>query len=61
MVGQAKARKGAGIVLEMAKNGKIAGRTILLAGPPGTGIQISKYFEFITKIIFHHYPIRKNF
>ena len=37
MVGQLKARKSAGIVLQMIKEGKIAGRAILIAGPPGTG------------------------
>ncbi|KAI9209766.1 RuvB-like 2 [Polychytrium aggregatum] len=37
MVGQLQARKGAGIILEMIKEGKIAGRAILMAGPPGTG------------------------
>lgn len=38
MVGQLKARRAAGIVLGMIKEGKIAGRSVLLAGPPGTGI-----------------------
>lgn len=37
MVGQLKARRAAGIVLGMIRDGKIAGRAILLAGPPGTG------------------------
>ena len=37
MVGQLKARKAAGIVLQMIKEGKIAGRAVLLAGPPSTG------------------------
>ncbi|XP_014250613.1 ruvB-like 2 isoform X2 [Cimex lectularius] len=37
MVGQLKARRAAGVVLNMIKEGKIAGRAILLAGPPGTG------------------------
>lgn len=37
MVGQIEARKAAGIVLNMIKEGKIAGRGILLAGQPGTG------------------------
>merc|ERR1719412_2330105 len=32
-----KARRAAGIVLEMIKEGKIAGRSVLLAGGPGTG------------------------
>jgi RuvB-like protein 2 len=37
MVGQLSARRAAGVVLEMIKEGKIAGRAILLAGQPGTG------------------------
>lgn len=37
MVGQARARKAAGIILQMIKEGKIAGRAVLLAGQPGTG------------------------
>ncbi|GIY41430.1 ruvB-like 2 [Caerostris extrusa] len=37
MVGQAKARRAAGVMLEMIKEGKIAGRAVLLAGQPGTG------------------------
>lgn len=36
-VGQIEAREAAGIVVEMVKAGKMAGRAILLAGPPGTG------------------------
>ncbi|GLT28607.1 hypothetical protein SLA2020_035270 [Shorea laevis] len=37
MVGQTQARKAAGVILQMIKEGKIAGRAILLAGQPGTG------------------------
>lgn len=37
MVGQKQARKAAGVILEMIKEGKIAGRAILMAGAPGTG------------------------
>ena len=37
MVGQLKARRAAGIILGMIRDGKIAGRAVLLAGPPGTG------------------------
>ena len=37
MIGQKSARKAAGIILEMIKEGKIAGRAILMAGGPGTG------------------------
>ncbi|KAI9316779.1 RuvB-like 2 [Dichotomocladium elegans] len=37
MVGQLKARKAAGVILRMIEAGKIAGRAILIAGPPSTG------------------------
>lgn len=37
MVGQEQARRSAGVILEMIREGKIAGRAILLAGQPGTG------------------------
>ncbi|KAL3843130.1 hypothetical protein ACJMK2_021082 [Sinanodonta woodiana] len=37
MVGQLEARRAAGIILEMIKEGKIAGRAVLIAGHPGTG------------------------
>ncbi|KAJ8985209.1 hypothetical protein NQ317_018238 [Molorchus minor] len=37
MVGQVAARRAVGIVLQMVRDGRIAGRAILLAGQPGTG------------------------
>ena len=37
MVGQDEARRAAGIICNMIKLGKIAGRAILIAGQPGTG------------------------
>ena len=37
LVGQTRARKAAGVVAEMVKEGKIAGRSVLIAGQPGTG------------------------
>jgi len=37
MVGQTAARRAAGVVVEMVKEGKIAGRAVLIAGTPGTG------------------------
>lgn len=37
LVGQQKARKAAAVILQMAKEGKIAGRGVLIAGPPSTG------------------------
>merc|ERR1711912_149442 len=35
--GQEKAREAAGVIVEMIKSKKMAGRALLLAGPPGTG------------------------
>ena len=43
MVGQCHARKAAGVILEMIKKGKIAGRAVLLAGQPGTGKTVRCY------------------
>eukprot|EP00727_Mastigamoeba_balamuthi_P011907 m51a1_g7339 putative ruvb-like 2 (488) ;mRNA; f:200650-202432 len=37
LVGQKTARKAAGIVVRMIREGKIAGRAVLIAGQPGTG------------------------
>ncbi len=37
MIGQEEAREAAGIVVNLIKQGKFAGRSILIAGPPGTG------------------------
>jgi len=37
LVGQVEAREAAGIVVQMVKEGKMAGRGVLLVGPSGTG------------------------
>ncbi len=37
LVGQEEAREAAGIVVQMIKEGKMAGKGILFVGPPGTG------------------------
>merc|ERR1712159_762618 len=37
MVGQCNARKSAGVILQMIREGRIAGRAILIGGQPGTG------------------------
>ncbi|KAJ1961544.1 RuvB-like protein 2 [Dispira parvispora] len=37
MVGQASARRAAGLLVKLIQEGKIAGRAILMAGAPGTG------------------------
>ena len=47
LVGQTAARKAIGVILKMIKEGKIAGRGILLAGQPGTGktaLAMGKFF-----------------
>jgi RuvB-like protein 2 len=43
MVGQITARRAAGVILEMIKEGKIAGRAVLIAGQPGTGNVNTQY------------------
>jgi len=62
MVGQIKARRAAGLILEMIKEGKIAGRALLIAGQPGTGktaIAMGKFqSEIILSIYICHYLIR---
>merc|ERR1711971_1306799 len=37
MVGQANARRAAGMYMEMVRSGRVAGRAALIAGQPGTG------------------------
>lgn len=37
LVGQVRAREAAGLVVKMAKEGRLSGKAVLLAGPPGTG------------------------
>uniref|UniRef100_A0A915AH86 RuvB-like helicase n=2 Tax=Ascarididae TaxID=6250 RepID=A0A915AH86_PARUN len=37
MVGQMEARRAAGLIVKMIKDGKIAGRAVVFAGEPGTG------------------------
>ena len=36
-VGQAEAREACGLVVDMIRQKKMAGKALLLAGPPGTG------------------------
>ncbi|CEH16106.1 -like 2 [Ceraceosorus bombacis] len=37
LVGQSAARRAAGVVVKLVNDGRIAGRAVILAGPPGTG------------------------
>ena len=55
MVGQLTARRAAGVVLEMIKEGKIAGRAVLIAGQPGTGTKLNSFdhlLSFYTTAMF---------
>lgn len=45
LVGQEAAREGAGIIVDMIRSRKMAGRAVLLAGPPGTG-KVSRLLFF---------------
>ena len=51
MVGQLHARRAAGFVLGMIREGKIAGRSVLLAGPPGTGMCYSCLQYFLDELL----------
>ena len=37
LCGQEKAREAAGVVVELIRGKKMAGKALLMAGPPGTG------------------------
>ena len=55
LVGQEKAREAAGVVVDMIKSKKMAGRALLLAGAPGTGktaIALGIAQELGTKVPF---------
>ncbi len=65
MVGQVRARRAAGLILEMIKEGKIAGRALLIAGQPGTGktaiamgkfscVQTSLLYTYIYKYLIRY-------
>ncbi|KAJ0180028.1 hypothetical protein K1T71_004619 [Dendrolimus kikuchii] len=55
LVGQESAREAAGVVVDMIRSKKMAGRALLLAGPPGTGktaIALAIAQELGTKVPF---------
>ena len=59
LVGQAKARKAAGMILRMVQEGKIAGRAMLFAGPPSTGktaIALGKRKSYLTSFLKTYIP-----
>ena len=55
MVGQLASRRAAGLILEMIKDGHIAGRAVLIAGQPGTGkTAIAMGISHIISALFWH-------
>lgn len=54
MVGQAKARKAAGMILKMVQEGRIAGRAMLFAGPPSTGKTAIAMGEYQLSFLYYN-------
>jgi DNA helicase TIP49 (TBP-interacting protein) len=62
MVGQLEARRAAGIITQMIKEGKIAGRAVLIAGQPGTGkTAIAMGMAQVCILIYKHSQNKKLF
>lgn len=53
MVGQVSARRAAGVVLQMVRDGRIAGRAVLLAGQPGISPFIFLIFPVLRTSTFY--------
>ena len=69
MVGQAQAREAAGLVVDLIKSKRMAGRAILLAGPPGTGKtaislaiaqELGEFDEFFNEIVILNFLRKKS-
>lgn len=55
MVGQVSARRAIGIVLQMVRDGRIAGRAVLLAGQPGKLKNFVIRLTFLVNCIMYRY------
>lgn len=56
-VGQAAAREASGLVVDMIRQKKMAGKALLLAGPPGTGktaLALGISQELGSKVLVRH-------
>lgn len=63
-VGQAAAREASGLVVDMIRQKKMAGRALLLAGPPGTGktaLALGISQELGSKVIFSCFGVVISF
>lgn len=60
-VGQVEAREAAGLVVDMIRQKKMAGRALLLAGPPGTGktaLALGICQELGSKVLLIYIPLK---
>jgi predicted ATP-dependent serine protease len=60
MVGQVAARKAMGVILGMIKEGKIAGRAVLIAGQPGTGKTAIAMGKYCMQVVHTHVKLYKG-
>ena len=59
-VGQVQAREAAGLVVDMIRQKKMAGRALLMAGPPGTGktaLALGISQELGSKVFSHFFAV----
>lgn len=60
MVGQVAARRAMGVILGMIKEGKIAGRAVLIAGQPGTGKTAIAMGKYCMQLVYTHVKLDKG-